>query len=163
MNRSNLTVATSGDGLVCDSRRPQQYHGINRFRYSDVRIVITEQSYRRTNSHMPYRICWPFSADQPVNALHLTHNLHVAYELMEVRTGHGLKLLHRSGQAPNGTVDAVKEEATNILSKAFGPDGNEKRANVLKLRGKINAAWEESGSSRQELEAFLDSLIPTLA
>lgn len=93
-----------------------------------------------------------------MNALHLTHNLNVGYELLEVRTGHGLKPLHRSGKAPVGSIESVKEEASEILSNAFGPDGDEKRANILKLQEEINAAWGEHGASRKELAAFLDSL-----
>lgn len=96
-----------------------------------------------------------------MNALHLTYNLDVAYELIEVRTGHGLKPLHRSGRAPIGTVDAVREEANNILSKAFGQDGEEKRAKILRLKEEINQAWDEEGPSRRDLETFLDSLTLT--
>lgn len=92
----------------------------------------------------------------------MTHNLHVAYELLEVRTGHGLEPLHRSGLAPTGTVDAVKEEARKIIAKAFGPDGEGKRNNILRFKEEINAAWDESGPSRRELGAFLDSFIPSL-
>ncbi|KAJ7097452.1 hypothetical protein C8R44DRAFT_889359 [Mycena epipterygia] len=35
-------------------------------------------------------ICWPFSADQPMSAAHLTQNLSVAFHLIEIRTGTGL-------------------------------------------------------------------------
>ena len=33
------------------------------------------------------RIVWPISADQPLNAIHLSENLDVAFELIEVRHG----------------------------------------------------------------------------
>ncbi|KAI5115708.1 hypothetical protein M0805_003487, partial [Coniferiporia weirii] len=40
-------------------------------------------------------ICWPYESDQPTNAanISLTHN--AGYELLEVRTGNGLRPLHR--------------------------------------------------------------------
>ena len=90
---------------------------------------------------------------------HLTQNLEVAYELTEVRSGvHGKKPMYRTGEAPVGTPDAIKEETIRILDLAFGDDGQRKRANMEKLRDAVAHAWTEEGSSAQALGRFLDSL-----
>ncbi|TFK84851.1 glycosyltransferase family 1 protein [Polyporus arcularius HHB13444] len=104
------------------------------------------------------QILWPFSTDQPPNAVHLSENLGIAYELMEVRVGYGLKPIYRTGKRPVGTTDAVKEEAREVLSKAFGEDGSRKRARVLELRKAIRAEHEQGGHARRDLQAFIDSL-----
>ena len=104
------------------------------------------------------RICWPFGADQPINTIHLTENLDVAYELLEVRTGEGLKPLYRTGQAPAGTLDAVRAETITVLENAFGEDGARKRANIQKLKEASLGLWDEGGASRLAAEQLLDSL-----
>ncbi|KAI8969573.1 hypothetical protein BD414DRAFT_259276 [Trametes punicea] len=53
-------------------------------------------------------IVWPFDADQPLNAVHISDNLQIGYELIEVRSGPGLQPIYRNGRKPVGTVDAVK-------------------------------------------------------
>lgn len=111
------------------------------------------------NAHeFTYRICWPFHADQPINAVHLTENHDVAYELIEVRTGNGLKPRLRTGKAPAGTLDALKAEARDILDKAFGEDGARKRANVKKLQAKIDSAWEKGGSAEVDMGQLFNTL-----
>lgn len=53
-----------------------------------------------------------------------------------MRTGQdGLKPIHRLGRAPIGTIEAVHDEAHNVLAKAFGEDGARKRANKETTRG----------------------------
>ncbi|KAI0745133.1 UDP-Glycosyltransferase/glycogen phosphorylase [Earliella scabrosa] len=104
------------------------------------------------------QIFWPFTADQPLNAIHMTDNLQVAYELLEVRSGDGLKPIYRTGYTPKGTVEAVKAEAREIFAKAFGEDGAEKRARLQELRKKVTSEWEDGGSSRRDICMFLDSL-----
>ncbi|KAJ3554094.1 hypothetical protein NM688_g3283 [Phlebia brevispora] len=105
-------------------------------------------------------ICWPYQADQPVNTMYLTENLGVAYELFEVRTGHGLKPICRNGKTPTGTLDAVRQEANQVLDQAFSEDGVGKRAKVKKLQESFAQAWEEQGPSQLALERFIDN-IPT--
>ncbi len=100
---------------------------------------------------------WPFGVDQPCNAIHLTDNLDVAYELMEVRSGLGLKPLYRNGKTPVGTIEALKEEARDTLSKAFGEDGAQKRAKLLELRQAILAEHEDEGLAKRDLEALANS------
>lgn len=104
------------------------------------------------------RICWPFDADQPLLAAQLSETHKVAYELLEVRTEPwGLKPLYRTGKAPTGTLDAVREEARVMLDKAFGEDGMTKRENMKPLQKAILDAWKENGSARKDVERFLAS------
>ncbi|TFY68835.1 hypothetical protein EVJ58_g772 [Rhodofomes roseus] len=103
-------------------------------------------------------ICWPFSFDQPLNAIHLTENLNVAYEIFQGRTGPGLKPIHRLGKAPEGTLDSVKEEAREILLNAFGEDGIRKRENVQALRQRTLDARSKRGTSTHDIHVFLDTL-----
>ncbi|EKM59462.1 glycosyltransferase family 1 protein [Phanerochaete carnosa HHB-10118-sp] len=104
-------------------------------------------------------ICWPFSADQPVDTLLLTENLGVAYELTEVRSGSwGLKPVYRTGKAPTATLDAVRAEANAVLDKAFSEDGAEKRANTQKLKNMSSEQWKEGGPSRIAAQQLLDDL-----
>ena len=103
-------------------------------------------------------ICWPFGAEQPVNALHITHNLDVAYELFEVRSGHGLKPLHRTAAAPIATEESLRAEANEVLERAFGEDGARKRANVAKLSAAFKEMWSEQGPSRLALVRFLEAV-----
>ncbi|KAF8587168.1 glycosyltransferase family 1 protein [Ramaria rubella] len=70
-------------------------------------------------------IAWPIGADQPLNAAKLTLDLDVAFELIELRTGHGLRPLYR-GVTPKGTMQAVAAEARGIVQRARGPEGTEK-------------------------------------
>ncbi|GJE88818.1 glycosyltransferase family 1 protein [Phanerochaete sordida] len=103
-------------------------------------------------------ICWPFSADQPLNAMHITENLDIAYELFEVRTGPGLKPVHRTGKAPVGTLDAVRAEAAAVLARAFGDDGAQKRERVRRLREAMLEPWQPGGAAWVAGEQLLDSL-----
>ncbi|PIL36220.1 hypothetical protein GSI_01881 [Ganoderma sinense ZZ0214-1] len=59
----------------------------------------------------------------PQNTIHLTKILDTGYELLEVRTGHGLRPIYRNGKTPSGTVEAVKAEVTDVLKRAFGEEG----------------------------------------
>ncbi|KAL7279926.1 hypothetical protein ACG7TL_006335 [Trametes sanguinea] len=112
-------------------------------------------------------IVWPIVMDQPTNAVHLSDGLNVAYELIEVRNGHGLGRIYRTGYTPVGTLDAVREELRDVLARAFGADGEAKRGRVEALRERLLSAWQGSGSGqgrlkdgsgigRREVEAFLD-------
>ena len=106
----------------------------------------------------PSSILWPFGGDQEFNALLISETLQIGYELLEVRTGNGLKPIYRTGYAPNGTVDAVKAEARDVFKKAFGEDGAKKRARLEAVRRGVTGEWEEGGASLRDVSAFLDSL-----
>ncbi|TFK80980.1 glycosyltransferase family 1 protein [Polyporus arcularius HHB13444] len=103
-------------------------------------------------------IVWPISAEQPLNAIHLTDNLDVAFELIEVRHGAGVGKIYRTGRVPVATVDAVKAEMRDVLERAYGGEGARKRANLLSLRKKLQAAWSENGVARRDVEAFLNDI-----
>ncbi|KAI0075145.1 UDP-Glycosyltransferase/glycogen phosphorylase [Panus rudis PR-1116 ss-1] len=104
-------------------------------------------------------ICWPFTGDQPHNAVRLSVALNVGYELLEVRTGElGLKPLYRTGKAPTGTVEAVREEIRSVLDSAYGEDGRVKRANMEKLRDSALSAWKEGGPAKKEMEKLVSTL-----
>ncbi|EMD40085.1 glycosyltransferase family 1 protein [Gelatoporia subvermispora B] len=100
-------------------------------------------------------ICWPLSAEQPINTLHATENLDVAYELLEVRSGIGLKPILRTGKTPVGTLAAARIEAQQVLEMAFGADGAKKRENALKMKEAIARSWDEDGTSTRDLRQFL--------
>ncbi|KAI9066618.1 glycosyltransferase family 1 protein [Trametes sanguinea] len=103
-------------------------------------------------------IVWPFHIDQPMNAVRISEVLGVGYELFEVRTGHGMHPLHRNGRKPVGTIDALKAEAEDVLQKAFGEDGAQKREKLLALAGSFKKEWEEGGIAWRDVHAFLDTL-----
>lgn len=101
------------------------------------------------------RICWPFEADQPAAAAHLSLNLKVAFELIEVRTGdNGLKPLLRSGNTPKGTREAVGIEIRQVIESCRGEKGQELRKNALAFKDEFAKAWETDGSSRRDFRQF---------
>ncbi|KAI5116763.1 hypothetical protein M0805_004980 [Coniferiporia weirii] len=101
-------------------------------------------------------ICWPTMADQPQNAAQLTR-LNVSYELFEVRTGtYGLRPVHRLGRAPVGTLEALREETRDVMARAFGADGREKRRNAERIRDEISGSWKEDGYCWKEIRGLLD-------
>ncbi|KAI0760255.1 UDP-Glycosyltransferase/glycogen phosphorylase [Fomes fomentarius] len=104
------------------------------------------------------QILWPFGGDQALNAVLITDIHKIGYELLEVRTGSGLKPIYRTGFVPKNTVDALKAEAREVLAKAFGENGKEKRARLEEVRKGVTAAWKEGGSSWRDASGFLDSL-----
>ncbi|KAM5530920.1 hypothetical protein V8D89_015410 [Ganoderma adspersum] len=104
------------------------------------------------------QIVWPFSGDQPLNAVHIADQLQIGYELLEVRTGEGLKPIYRTGNTPKGTIEAIKAELREVLQKAFGEDGAKRRERLEVLKKAVNGEWEEGGTSRTDAAAFLDSL-----
>ena len=101
------------------------------------------------------RICWPFNSDQPIGAAHLTENLNVAFELFQVRTGEGLKLIHRNGLTPQGTRAAVGIELRHTIDLCHSEKGQELRRNAEKFRVMFMKAWEEDGAARREIRKFL--------
>ncbi|CDO69247.1 Glycosyltransferase Family 1 protein [Trametes cinnabarina] len=104
------------------------------------------------------QIFWPFESDQPINAVRLTEVFNVAYELIEVRTGHGTKPVCRNGRMALGTLHAIQTEARDTLTRAFGEEGAEKRARILRLRDAVREEWSEpSGASRRDFLAFLET------
>lgn len=56
---------------------------------------------------------------------------------------------------PAATIESVQAEFSDVLTKAFGKDGEEKRQNVLKLRGKFVDSWREGGTSWKEIDRII--------
>ncbi|KAI5116762.1 hypothetical protein M0805_004979 [Coniferiporia weirii] len=101
-------------------------------------------------------ICWPIMGDQPQNAAQLTR-LNVSYELFEVRTGsYGLRPVHRLGRSPVGTLEALREETRDVMMRAFGADGREKRRNAERIKDEISGSWAEGGYCWKEIRGLLD-------
>lgn len=117
---------------------------------------LTAHAYPNCVENISHRICWPFGGDQPVNTVYLTEKLDVAYELLEVRVGLGLKPIFRNGKVPTGTIEAVRKEAAQVLDNAFDKDGERKRVNLEKLREVVLGCWEEGGSSKRALDMLVE-------
>ncbi|KAL5527981.1 hypothetical protein ACEPAG_6782 [Sanghuangporus baumii] len=104
-------------------------------------------------------ICWPFDADQPTNAANIVSVHGAGYELLEVRTGQGLLPIHRLGDmAPVGTLDAVRQEAIEILTKARGKDGEAKREKAQWFMEQFAKSWEEGGQAWIDMKKLVDGL-----
>ncbi|KAH9476166.1 UDP-glucosyltransferase 45 [Psilocybe cubensis] len=102
-------------------------------------------------------ICWPFEADQPAAAAHLSENLKVAFELLEVRTGErGLKPLLRNGRQAKGTREAVGIEIRDVLDACRGEKGAELRKNAQAIKAKFDKTWQADGISRKDFNACLE-------
>ena len=102
------------------------------------------------------RICWPFDGDQPVAAAHLTENLNVAFELVQVRTGLALgKPMYKSGLPPQGMREAVGIEIRQTIDLCRSEKGRELRRNAEEIKVKFANAWEGDGIARKELRNFL--------
>ena len=94
-----------------------------------------------------------------MNAVHISDQLQIGYELLEVRTGHGLEPIYRTGYTPKGTIEALKAEIRDVLQKAFGEDGAKRRARLEEVRKVVSGEWENGGLSRKEATEFLDRLL----
>ena len=86
----------------------------------------------------------------------------IGYELIQVRTGeNGLKKPHRAGAVEDftkGTEEAWRAEMQNVLKLALSGDGERKRANLLKIRERVIAGWQEGGETMNEFRSFLACL-----
>ena len=82
----------------------------------------------------------------------------LAYEVFNGRTGPGLRPIHRLSMAPKGTLDALKNEAREILRNAFGDDGRRKRERLYALQSEVLEARSLQGSSTRYVKALLQSL-----
>ncbi|KAF5313262.1 hypothetical protein D9619_003742 [Psilocybe cf. subviscida] len=105
-------------------------------------------------------IAWPFLTDGPRNAAHLSENLKVAIELIEVRTGeNGLKPLRRTGRAAKGTRAAVREEFLGIIDDIRGAKGADLRMAAERLKSEYADAWKKGGDAKLEMRAFLERFV----
>ena len=94
--------------------------------------------------------------DQPTAAIRVTENLHAAFELFQVRSGDGLKALHRNKITPAGSREAVGIEVRQTIDLCRSEKGREIRSNAEKLKVKFANAWkEEDGAATQEIRKFI--------
>ncbi|OSD04696.1 glycosyltransferase family 1 protein [Trametes coccinea BRFM310] len=129
-------------------------------RGSEYKCVFGKLAPTTGHSRSPIpMILWPITVHQSTNAVYLTDVLDIADELIEVRTGVGAGPRRRTGKAPFGTLDAVREELRNVLASAFNQDGVEKRQKLLIVRKSLEDAWSEKGTARQEVADFLDHVM----
>ncbi|GJJ16122.1 hypothetical protein Clacol_010402 [Clathrus columnatus] len=105
-------------------------------------------------------IAWPLDGEQPGTAAYLTLNLDIAFQLIEVRSGLGLKPMYRGCQA-KGMTEALEEEIRTVLLDAFnnGENGNRKRKNIQELRKKFKDGLGENGDSTKDLERFVEEYL----
>ena len=61
----------------------------------------------------------------------------------------------RAGRVPIGTAEAIRAEANEVLTKAFGSDGEEMREYPEITRGN-SAGTQEGSSSLRDINALLD-------
>ncbi|GJJ16167.1 hypothetical protein Clacol_010447 [Clathrus columnatus] len=104
-------------------------------------------------------IGWPLDAEQPGTAALIASNLDIAFELIEVRSGLGLKPMYRGCQ-PKGTMEALQEEVRTVLQEAFhGKEGLRKRKNIQELREKIKDGLKENGDTTKDLMRFIEEYL----
>jgi len=91
-------------------------------------------------------ITWLLDVDQPGTSAYLTLMMDVAFELVEVRTGLGLRPLHR-GVRPTGTDKAVAAEMRHLLEHLVcGDEWQRKRRNAQAGRDKFDGHWYKGGA-----------------
>ncbi|KAJ7649300.1 hypothetical protein B0H17DRAFT_1215293 [Mycena rosella] len=114
-------------------------------------------------------ICWPLVYDQPTLAMSVSQVLGCGFELEEVRQGLGLKYRASTGKTPVGTVEAVKAEAMDVLTRAFsGAEGRTAREKVEQVATKLGTAWDSGcegvpeGTCAADLRKFIEIYLPVV-
>ncbi|KZO90767.1 glycosyltransferase family 1 protein [Calocera viscosa TUFC12733] len=102
-------------------------------------------------------IAWPVAVDQTQGARWVSEVLDTAFELLQVRVGLGQKKAFRGG--PNGTdiigtEEAIKAEMKDVLKRALGEEGKQKRANASKVKQIIHDSEMPGGQVDQHFELF---------
>ncbi|PPQ96417.1 hypothetical protein CVT26_005096 [Gymnopilus dilepis] len=163
-----VSVASPLAQISEESRRKTEASGIGIFgKWTPQQFILSHPATGWFLSHCGHNsvmeslacgiplIAWPIETDQPGAAAHLTENLDVAFELIEVRSGqHGLKPMLRSGRVAKGTREAVAAELREVLDACRGARGAELRRNAEAMKGKFTAAWQDNGDSRKEWHKF---------
>ncbi|KAF5369031.1 hypothetical protein D9758_003110 [Tetrapyrgos nigripes] len=129
---------------------------------------ISHGGWNSIQEAMHYRvpqIFWPIGADQPVNAATMTLVKKAGFELIEVRTGeHGTRKMYRfkdldPKDLPTFTVDAVRREIRELVSKLKGEEGMTVRKNFEKMSREFTSVWNEGGEARESMNAFLKKFV----
>ena len=82
--------------------------------------------------------------------------------MFQVRSGEGLKTLHRNGLTPAGSREAVGIEVRQAIDLCRSDKGQEIRSNAEKLKVQFAKEWEEDGAARQEIRKFIHKYSGTL-
>ena len=94
-----------------------------------------------------------------MNALTLVNSLNVAYELFELRSGSGLRPIHRLGdRAPERTVESARREFSEILASTRGEIGAKKRENAQRIQKQLKSNWTPGGYSWKEMGRCMEIL-----
>ena len=123
---------------------------------TDVSLFCSIERSLQSNA-IHFRICWPFSADQPSNAANVSWTHGAGYELFEVRNDHGLLPIRRLGEKrPSGTVESVRDEFCAILKLAYGNDGALKRTKAQWFAEQLASSWAQDGSATLDVQRVFD-------
>lgn len=88
--------------------------------------------------------------------MHTSINLGVGFELIEVRSGDGLKPIHRlGGRTPKGTYAAMAAEIREVLDSIRGEAGAQIRVKAEEMKSELKKSWDVGGVARKELQAFV--------
>ncbi|KAL0580554.1 hypothetical protein V5O48_001462 [Marasmius crinis-equi] len=127
---------------------------------------ITHCGWNSVQEAFRYRvpmICWPMAVDQPFNAVLITLKHRAGFELISVRTGDkGMRRPYRFEQnapEPQFTVEAVKNEFRQVLSKLSGEEGRLVRQNADRISGSIDELWEGSGEASLDFGRLLKKYV----
>ena len=94
-----------------------------------------------------------------MNALTLVNSLNVACELFELRSGSGLRPIHRLGdRAPEGTTESARREFSEILVSTRGEIGAKKRENAQRIQKQLKSNWTPGGYSWKEIGRCMEIL-----
>ncbi|CAE6404137.1 unnamed protein product [Rhizoctonia solani] len=105
-------------------------------------------------------IFWPFTGDQPTNAIQIAAVHDCGFELLQVRTGPAKSKAYRNGTEVRiiGTDDAVREEMKRIMELSKGPRGAHQRVNSRMLGRVIAGSLTQEGSGEVGLAEFGNAL-----
>jgi hypothetical protein len=94
--------------------------------------------------------------DQPTNIAHLVHNLDVAFEFTENKTGpHAKKPIYSTGKTPTCTLEAFHKELNAVFNDLSSPIGERKKANAKRHQSELANAWSSDGPGRKTLDALI--------
>ncbi|KAG7089559.1 hypothetical protein E1B28_011231 [Marasmius oreades] len=156
-----VKVDTSKVALICQYA-PQQYilsHAATSWFLTHNGLSGTVEALQ---AGIPM-ISWPICADQPVYAMLSSLVLKVGYELHEVRRGHGLRYRPSYDKTPAGTIEAIRQEARDILNKAFFDERErerkKKRSAAEAVQTSLGKAWQEGQPAREAMNRFVASFL----
>ncbi|KAF8605593.1 UDP-Glycosyltransferase/glycogen phosphorylase [Ceratobasidium sp. AG-I] len=98
-------------------------------------------------------IFWPFSSDQPVNAMQIATQHDCGFELIQVRTGPARSVAYQqdSDVVVHGTNEAVRNEINKVLALSKGPRGVQQRRNTKALGEVVMGSLATGGSGDENL------------